>query len=194
MVDREILDTVIEWLFQSVGEDLNAVVVVDRDGLVMASLLKENVDEDLLGGMASLVEPVLRRVATEFRSGSTFGAGAFDTEQYRLIFCEAGPDAIVVVVANLMASLDALFPYVYLFAEKIIRIFDGRPVSPVIPEFSNESHVLQGSEEIRRIVIEEGSYVLKTLLTGDGGVGKTTLVSQFIQSSIDDDYKSTLGV
>lgn len=195
MVDRNmVLQTLIEWMFQSVGDDLMAVVIVDRDGLVMASLLKDGVDENLIGGMAGLVEPVLRRVATEFRSGSTFGTGAFDTEQYRLVFCEAGPDAVVVVVADLMASLDALFPYIYLFTEKIIRIFDGRPVSPVIPEFSNKTHVLHGSEEIRRIAIEEGSYVLKTLLTGDGGVGKTTLVSQFVQGSFDEDYKSTIGV
>jgi small GTP-binding protein len=193
MVDREKLQTLIEWMFQSVGDDLMAVVIVDRDGLVMASLLKDNLDEDLLGGMASLVEPVLRRVATEFKSGN-FGTGAFDTEQYRLVFCEAGPDAIVVVAAQILASLDNLFPYLYLFTEKIIRIFDGRPVSPVIPDFSHETQVLHGSEEIRRIAIEDGSYVLKTLLTGDGGVGKTTLVSQFVQGSFDDDYKSTIGV
>jgi len=194
MVDREKLQALIEWMFQSVGDDLMAVVIVDRDGLVMASILKEGLDETLLGGMAGLVEPVLKRLATEFKSGSTFGTGAFDTEQYRLIFCEAGPDAIVVVATQILASLDNLFPYVYLFTEKIIRIFDGRPVSPVIPDFSNEDHNLQGSEEIRRIVIEEGSYVLKTLLTGDGGVGKTTLVSQFVQGAFDEDYKSTIGV
>ena len=42
MVDREKLQALIEWMFQSVGNDLMAVVIVDRDGLVMASLLRRD--------------------------------------------------------------------------------------------------------------------------------------------------------
>ncbi|MHA1562779.1 MAG: GTP-binding protein [Promethearchaeota archaeon] len=161
----------------------------------IASLLKEGLseDEDLIGGMAALVEPILKRISSEFKSGN-FGTGSFDTEKNRLIFCEAGPDAILVLVANALASLDRLFPYAYLCAEKITRIFDGRSVSPVIPDFSHEKEKLQGSKDVSQIVIEEGSFVLKTVLCGDGGVGKTTLVTQFIQSSFEVDYKSTIGV
>ncbi|MHA1474393.1 MAG: GTP-binding protein [Promethearchaeota archaeon] len=195
MVDRKKLEALLQWMFQSIGKDLEALVVVDRQGLVIASLLKEGIseDEDLIGGMAALVEPILKRISSEFKSGN-FGTGSFDTEKNRLIFCEAGPDAILVLVANALASLDRLFPYAYLCAEKITRIFDGRSVSPVIPDFSHEKEKLQGSKDVSQIVIEEGSFVLKTVLCGDGGVGKTTLVTQFIQSSFEVDYKSTIGV
>ena len=195
MVDRKKLEALLQWMFQSIGKDLEALVVVDREGLVIASLLKEGLseDEDLIGGMAALVEPILKRISSEFESGN-FGTGSFDTEKNRLIFCEAGPDAILVLVANALASLDRLFPYAYLCAEKITRIFDGRSVSPVIPDFSNEKGKLQGSKDVSQIMIEEGSFVLKTVLCGDGGVGKTTLVTQFIQSSFEADYKSTIGV
>ncbi|MHA1510850.1 MAG: GTP-binding protein [Promethearchaeota archaeon] len=195
MVDRKKLEALLQWMFQSIGKDLEALVVVDRQGLVIASLLKEGLseDEDLIGGMAALVEPILKRISSEFKSGN-FGTGSFDTEKNRLIFCEAGPDAILVLVANALASLDRLFPYAYLCAEKITRIFDGRSVSPVIPDFSHEKEKLQGSKDVSQIVIEEGSFVLKTVLCGDGGVGKTTLVTQFIQSSFEVDYKSTIGV
>ncbi|UYP45856.1 hypothetical protein NEF87_002141 [Candidatus Lokiarchaeum ossiferum] len=192
-IDRAKLDALLKWMFQTIGEDLHAMVIVNRDGLVMASHLKEGMDEDLLGGIAALVEPVLKRIAAEFQSGN-FGTGSFDTDKNRMIFCEAGPDAILVLVADMMASLDSLFPYAYLCAEKVIRIFDGRPVSPVIPDFKNQIHSLEGGKSLQQIVIEKGSFVMKTILGGDGGVGKTTLVHQFVDSTFENDYKSTIGV
>ena len=37
-------------------------------------------------------------------------------------------------------------------------------------------------------------YVVKTVLLGDAGVGKTSLVYRFIENKFRDNYKSTLGV
>ena len=193
MVDRERLGALLDWSFQSIGDELNAIVIVDRDGLVCESSLKEGIDENVLGGLAALVEPVLKRISSEFQSGS-FGAGTFDTDTYRLIFCESGPNTIVVLVADMMASVDRLFPYTYLIAEKVARLFDDRPISPVIPILDRKGKNIEGTEEIKRLLIQEGSYILKTVLLGDGGVGKTTLVTQFVQGSFQDDYKSTIGV
>jgi len=195
MVDRKKLSALLQWMFQSIGEDLEALVVVDREGLVIASLLKEGIDEneESIGAITAMVEPVFKRISNEYKSGS-FGTGSFDTDKNRLIFCEAGPDAILVLIANALASLDRLFPYTYLCAEKITRIFDGRSVSPVIPDFTNEKEKLHGSKAVSQILIKEGSFVLKTVLCGDGGVGKTTLVTQFIQSTFEVDYKSTIGL
>ena len=193
MVDAQKLNTLLDWMKQSIGEDLFAILIVDRDGLVIASSMKKGIDEALLGGMAALVEPVLTRISKEFKSGS-FGTGTFDTEDYRLIFCEAGLQAILVLVADPMASIDQLFPYTYLCAEKVIRIFDGRPVSPVVPNFADEGKLKLESQELRQIVVEKGNFIMKVFLGGDGAVGKTTLVTQFIQEQFDTDYKSTIGV
>lgn len=193
MAYHKILEDLLKWMFQSVGDELLAAVVVDREGLVLASLLKEGLDEEVLGGIAALVEPVLKRISAEFQSGS-FGTGSFDTADHRLIFCEAGPEAILVVAADSMASIDEFFPYTYLCAEKIARILDGRPVSPVIPSFHKHTQNHERHEDIVRILIREGAYVLKTILGGDGGVGKTTLVNNFIDSTFDTDYKPTIGV
>ncbi|MHA1585076.1 MAG: roadblock/LC7 domain-containing protein, partial [Promethearchaeota archaeon] len=110
MVDRSKLHALLEWMFQSVGNDLLSLVVVDREGLVLDSLMVKGIDEELIGGIAALVEPVLKRIAKEFDSGN-FGTGSFDTEKFRLIFCEAGPEAVLVMIADLLASLDAIFPY-----------------------------------------------------------------------------------
>ena len=192
-IHQEKLKALLNWMFQSVGKDLLAVIVVDRNGLIIGSSLNRDINEDILGGIAALVEPVLKRISSEFQSGS-FGTGSFDTADQRLIFCEAGPEAILVVVADGMASLDGLFPYTYLCAEKVARIIDGRSVSPVIPDFHIPSSSEGHNEDVRRILIQEGAYVLKTILGGDGGVGKTTLVNSFIDSTFEDDYKPTIGV
>ncbi len=192
-VNSQKLKALLDWMFQSVGKDLLAVIVVDRGGLIIGSSLNTGIDEDILGGIAALVEPVLKRISSEFQSGS-FGTGSFDTVDQRLIFTEAGPDAILVVVADGMASIDGLFPYAYLCAEKVARIIDGRTVSPVIPDFQSPATTADHHEDVMRILIQEGAYVLKTILGGDGGVGKTTLVHNFIDSTFEDDYKPTIGV
>lgn len=190
-MDRKKLDALLEWMMQSVGPDLNAIVVVDRQGLIISSKSAEGVDEELIGGLSALVEPILKRISSEFQSGA-FGTGSFDTEKNRLIFCEAGPQSVLVMVADAMASIDELFPYAYLCSEKVARILDDRPVSPVIPEIKRSSNRLGGAKD-GRITIEEGIFIFKIVLGGDGGVGKTTLVQQFVQGEFEKDYKATIG-
>ena len=70
MVDRKKLDALLDWMFQSIGDQLQAIVIVDRQGLVFGSQLKPGVSEDVIGGYSALVEPVLKRISTEFKSGS----------------------------------------------------------------------------------------------------------------------------
>ena len=99
------------------------------------------------------------------------------------------------IVADALASIDNLFPYAYLCAEKVARILDDRPVFPVIPIFGEENNSnMEGGKDIQQVVIDEGNFILKVILGGEGGVGKTTLVSQFIDEGFGQDYKPTIGV
>jgi len=41
---------------------------------------------------------------------------------------------------------------------------------------------------------KKGDWVLKLAVLGDAGVGKTSLVNQFVESSFKEDYKATMGV
>ena len=142
--DRKKLEALLKWYEQSIGDDLIAAIIVNRDGLVMTALThsgssgKNEIDENVIGGVSAIVEPVLKRITKEFNSGS-FGTGTFDTEEYRLIFCEAGPEAVFITVINAVAGVDPVFPVAYIAAEKIARILDGRTVSPVIWEIANFS-------------------------------------------------------
>jgi len=129
-VDTKKLAALLQWYKQSLGDNLVAALVVNRDGLIMDSLVgtsERSLNEEIISGISALVEPVLTRITAEFSSGS-FGTGTFDTEDYRFIFCESGPEAVLVTVLDAIAGVDAVFPYAYLAAEKIARIFDGRTV------------------------------------------------------------------
>jgi small GTP-binding protein len=197
-VDREKLKALLKWYRQEIEEDLVAAIIVNREGLIMDAVsgtTGKSVEEDVVGGLSSLVEPVLNRITKEFSSGS-FGTGTFDTDEYRLIFCEAGEHAVFVTVLDALAMIDPVFPVAYLTAEKIARIFDGRPVSPVIPKIitSRQSGEIEKSvDKLRKIKAKADEYAFKLILGGDGGVGKTSMVHRFVENSFQQDYKATIG-
>jgi len=197
-VDRDKLEALLKWYKQEVGENLIAALIVNREGLVMSALKgssDQDIEEDVIGGVSALVEPVLTRITEEFSSGS-FGTGTFDTEEQRFIFCEAGPEAIFVTVLNSIAMVDPVFPYAYLAAEKISRIFDGRTVSPVIPKLFTERDtpkIERKIDKLQQIKIQSGEYAFKLILGGEGGVGKTSMVHRFVEDAFQTDYKSTIG-
>lgn len=197
-IDRKKLNALLQWYKKEIGKDFVAVLIVNRDGLIIDSLMGDDtkkIEEEIVGGVSALVEPVLTRIRNEFSSGS-FGTGTFDTEDYRLIFCEAGPDAILVTILDSLAMIDPVFPYAYVAAEKVSRIFDGRPVSPVIPKITYEpgqQKIERKIDKIQLLKIKSGEYAYKLILGGDGGVGKTSMVHRFVEDSFQTDYKSTIG-
>ncbi|MFX1358231.1 MAG: GTP-binding protein [Promethearchaeota archaeon] len=197
-IDTKKLKALLQWYKQNIGENLIAALIVNRDGLIIDSLTNSSeklVDEEIVGGVSALVEPVLTRITEEFSSGS-FGTGTFDTEEYRFIFCEAGPEAVLVTVLDAVAGVDPIFPYAYLAAEKIARIFDGRTVSPVIPKLIKDKDaksIQRKLEKLQKIKIKSGEYAFKLILGGDGAVGKTSMVHRFVEDKFEKDYKSTIG-
>lgn len=193
-VDREKLKALLKWYKQEVGEDLIAALIVNREGLIMDSYPERSIEEEIVGGVSALVEPVLKRITSEFSTGS-FGTGTFDTDKYRLIFCEAGPEGVFVSVLDAMAMVDPVFPYAYMTAEKISRIFDGRSVSPVIPKIISESKagVERKVDQLQKFKTSAEEYAYKLILGGEGAVGKTSMVHRFVEDSFETDYKATIG-
>ncbi len=137
-IDNEKLSILLKEYTNKVGEGLIAAVVVDKDGLVIASETRgENINEEIIGGASSIITPVLKRLTDEF-SSMDFGTVTFDTEKFRLIFSQVAEHAILVSILNPRTLIDRVLPYAYLTSEKIARIFGAREVSPAIPDLYKE--------------------------------------------------------
>ncbi len=197
-LDRRKLRALLQWYRQEVGDDFVAVLVINRDGFGFDVLTKDprkSIQETLLGNVSFLIDLILKKITREFTLGS-FGVGTFDTEENRYIFCEAGPEYVIVTVLNPLASVDPYFPYAYLAAEKVARLADGRPVSPVIPKMHFDEKlglIKRKMNTLQQIKIHSSLYAYKLILGGDGGVGKTSMVHRFVDNVFQDDYKATIG-
>jgi small GTP-binding protein len=197
-IDKKKLHTLFKWYMQEVGESLISVLVVGHDGLVVEILTRDNdnIDEKkFVGAFSSLVELILKKITQDFDIG-TFGAGTFDTDKYRFIFCESGSDYVLVSILHPKAYVDDVFPYAYLAADKVARIIDGElPVSPVIPKIRRQTEVekLKHKLEQYQKTPLSSNYVYKLSLIGDGGVGKTSMAQRYVHGIFKADYKATIG-
>ncbi len=197
-IDKEKLHILFKWYMQEVGESLVSVLVVDKDGLVVDILTIDSDKSDekkFIGAFSSLVELVLKKLTQDFDLG-TFGAGTFDTDKYRFIFCESGSDHILVSILNHTALVDDVFPYTYLAADKVARIIDGElPVSPVIPKVKRDTELekIKRKMEYYQSKPHSTEYVYKLSLIGDGGVGKTSMAQRYVHGIFKADYKATIG-
>lgn len=197
-IDKKKLHALFNWYMQEVGESLISVLVVGHDGLVVEILTRDNdnVDEKkFVGAFSSLVELILKKITQDFDIG-TFGAGTFDTDKFRFIFCESGLDHVLVSILHPKAYVDDVFPYAYLAADKVARIIDGElPVSPVIPKIKRQTELekLKHKMEHYQKTPLSSNYVYKLSLIGDGGVGKTSMAQRYVHGIFKADYKATIG-
>jgi len=197
-IDKEKLLALFKWYMQEVGDLLVSVLVVGRDGLVVDILTrdsKEIEEKKFVGAFSSLVELILKKLTQEFDLG-TFGAGTFDTDKYRFIFCESGSDYVLVSILHPATFIDDVFPYAFLAADKIARIIDGElPVSPVIPKIKRNTEVekLKRKLDYYQKKSHSPDYVYKLSLIGDGGVGKTSMAQRYVHGIFKADYKATIG-
>ena len=197
-IDKKKLQTLFKWYMQEVGDNLISVLVVGQDGLIVDILTRDSKKSDekkFIGAFSSLVELVLKKLTQDFDLG-TFGAGTFDTDKYRFIFCESGSNYVLVTILNHTALVDDVFPYTYLTADKVARIIDGElPVSPVIPKVKRDTELekIKRKMEFYQSKPHSPQYVYKLSLIGDGGVGKTSMVHRYVHGIFEANYKATIG-
>jgi small GTP-binding protein len=195
--------------------ELDAVMIYDRDGLIIASyerVARKNImerrgsdiqDSDIYGAISSTVEETLRRIQEEYKVGS-FGTGTFFTDERTLIFMEAGPPGIILYIFKDIDVRDVL-PYCFLVAEKVGRILEDRwePFFPLtIPNLEMEGVMdlnpsLFSNFQMGGTVNEDGRqhvHQFKLIVVGDSGVGKTSLINQFVAKKFVMDYRPTLGI
>ncbi|MHA1731164.1 MAG: GTP-binding protein [Promethearchaeota archaeon] len=185
MSTKELLDELLENLVNAI--EVEAAVVVDREGLVITSVMSKSVDEERVGAVTSMADSLVERIKNEFGTQENFLTTSALGDQ-KFLFTSAGPEAILTIVGG---SVDDTTLQVYgsHVAKKVEQIIAGEtnislnlpPILEVISKFSGGR-------------VPEGQYSTKVIVCGDFMVGKTSLIRRFVENKFQDDYISTIGV
>lgn len=87
--------------------DVEAAAVIDRNGLVIASALPQDVDDDAVVAMSSALLDVGERITAELHRG-TFELVMVRGDHGYLVLARSGPDAVLALLASTSAKLGVL--------------------------------------------------------------------------------------
>lgn len=178
--------------------DVEAIIVSDVEGLVIAGEKRKDIDVEIVSVLTTLINPILERIRNEF-SFKKFGTAAFDTDEYRLLFVTIDEERILSIIFNSMASVEKVAPYTYFLAEKSAQILNAQASDSIqlaIPDFDNEAerHKRLKASICQSKFNECGNYAFKFVIVGDHAVGKTSLIRQFVERKFSHDYRATIGL
>jgi len=187
--------------FLLVNDDVEALIVSDQEGFIIAGQKKENTDMELVSVLTALINPLLERIREEF-AFKKFGSASFDTEKNRLLFISIDENITLSVVLDTLASVDKISPYAYFLAEKTAQIIfanEGDLIQVNIPNFEIESNTSDSTNRIKDQIYQlrldsGGIYKFKFIIVGDKAVGKSSIVRRFVENRFSLDYRSTLGL
>jgi len=93
---------------RSVSPDIIGSAMVSTDGFVIASLLPNEIDEELVSGMAAALLGVGERIAHELMGGQMEQTYVRGRQGY-VILNAVGPDALLIVLTTPDAKLGLVF-------------------------------------------------------------------------------------
>lgn len=88
--------------------DIEASAIISSDGLMMAALLPNTLDEDRVGAMSAAMLSLGDRTARELARG-TLEQVLIKGEKGYVMMVQAGPDAVLTVLAKANAKLGLVF-------------------------------------------------------------------------------------
>jgi small GTP-binding protein len=169
-------------------EDISACAIVDRDGLIIHSLLKDqNAEDDTIGTVTAVFDSFIDRVKKDFGSAEEF-LNIITVDEKKFLFAAAGPEAILTIITKSDGDENKLKVFCEHIAKKIRLVIEGEEIDTSIPPIVD---VLAG---MRRGRLPKGEYSLKTIVLGDPMVGKTSLIKRYVDNKFQDNYISTIGV
>lgn len=103
--------------------DIQASAVVSVDGLIMASALPANVEEDRVSAMSAAMLSLGERISTELRRGELNQVYIRGDNGYVLL-ASVGTEAVLTVMASVNAKLGLIFLEINRAAENLEELID----------------------------------------------------------------------
>jgi Ras-related protein Rab-11A len=183
--------------FLEISNDIEAVIISDEEGLVIAGEKRKNIDIELVSFLTAVVNPVLERFRNEF-AFKKFGSANFETEKNRLLFVTIDERTTLSIVLASLASIERLSPYAYFLAEKSAQILLTNQAELNQLAIPNFQYAVEGFKEEDRITETQletgGEYRFKFIVIGEHEVGKTSIVRRFVEKKFLADYRTTIGL
>ena len=117
---EEMLKSILSEL-NGTSADIQASAAISTDGLVMASILPSDMDEDRIGAMAAAMLSLGDRTSHELGRGELEQVLVKGEHGY-VLMTHAGPDTVVSVVTKPSAKLGLIFLDIKRAAESISKI------------------------------------------------------------------------
>lgn len=193
---KEILNNFLE-----VNKEVEAIIVSDEEGFIIAGEKRKDIDIELISFLTAVVNPILERIRTEF-SFKKFGTASFDTDQHRLLFISVDEKTTLSLALEIMCSIDKVSPYAYFLAEKTAQILiakEGEVMQLEIPNFEYEGQTIKDFERLKNQIyqskLDRGcSFRFKFIVLGDHQVGKTSIIRRFVEKKFNAEYRTTIGL
>jgi small GTP-binding protein len=184
--------------FLEINKEVEAVIVSDSEGLIIAGEKRKDIDIELVSVLTSIVNPVLQRMRNEF-AFKKFGNATFDTEEHRLLFISVDEERILSLVLDSMASIEKMSPYGLFLSEKTAQILtaeEGDLIQISVPNFEYEAkNVMRLKNQLYQMELAtQGEYRFKFVILGNHEVGKTSIIRRFVENKYSEDYRATIGL
>ena len=197
-INRNKLFTELFENFLKINKEVEAIIVSDQDGLIIAGERRRDVDMELVSIMTAIVNPIIERFRNEF-SYKKFGTANFDTELNRILFISITKDITLSLVIENLGSIDKIAPYAYFLAEKVAQILVATKEDIVEVSIPNFDYTIEGrygsDNQIYQMGLESGGeYRFKFIVIGEHEVGKTSILRRFVEGRFLADYRTTIGL
>jgi Ras-related protein Rab-1A len=166
----------------SEAPEVSAALVIDLDGLIIAKKSVKDFDDELIGGIMTLLDQTLKRIKRYTKT--ELASGSFVMDDFRLFYLELGKqsNALFVLIGNPYSNLDLYLPYSHIIANQVSLILNDQNPYCEIPELNQN----------KELVLKPNSRNI--LFIGSENVGKTAIIARYLRDEFIDKYHPTIGI